>query len=524
MSGILSILRKRDGGSIVARLVVGLGVLSAILTAFVALVVSSGWTAYGQMLRAEQSFRQLETARGIEVAFSRYLMAEVQRRLTGAQPIETPEATALREALLQYHRRIGEEIASSDSASERQSEQSELVRSAALSELFEAIETEAVLERETGRDPAARARLFLDQIVGERDATFRAILFEIGQDERQEIAAASAALRQTRNHALLLGGLLGAAFLLAALYFAASFRSGLQRPIRQLAATAEAFGQGTTTARAPDGMPGEFKIFAARFNDMATDLSARQAALTEQVADRTTELAAANEELRQIDANRRQFFANVSHELRTPVTVLLGEAQLARRYGPDGAALAEAMTRIEATGGFLRRRLDDLMRLARSQDGSLGVNPAPIPFPEPIAEAVELARGYAMVSEVTLETDLPDTVQITADAEALRQAALALIDNAVKFSPPEGMVMISARVDADRVRFAVSDQGPGFQGDASDVLNRYAQESAGRAAGGSGLGLAIARWIAEQHGGTLHAENRPEGGATVTLDLPNMPA
>ena len=514
----------RTAGSIVARLALGLAVLSLILAAFVTLVVWSGLAARAEMLRAEQSFRQLETARNIEAAFGRYLLGEMRRRLTGGPAAEVPETAAVRAALLGYRRMIGDEIAASGSEAERDAERAELIRAAALGELFEAIETEAMLARDAGSDPTARARVFVNQIAGDRDRAIRAILYEIGQDERQEIAEASAAIARLRDRTLALGAVLGVMFLTGAVVFGTSVRTGLLRPIRRLAGVAEAFGHGDRAARVPAGLPGEFSALGARFNEMAGELAAREEVLEGEVATRTDELARANAELRRVDATRRRFFANVSHELRTPVTVLLGEAQLARRNRGDAQAMGEALDRIQASGGFLRRRLDDLMRLARSEDGALQLHPSEISFPEPVREAVELARGYAAASEVELTAELQEAATVVADPETLRQAALALIDNAVKFSPPGGIVTVSARVGTDEVAFTVSDQGPGFQGDETVVLDRYAQESAGRAAGGSGLGLAIARWIAEQHGGTITAANRADGGATVTVSIPRSPA
>ena len=246
-----------------ARLALGLGVLSLLLAAFVGLVIWSGAAALGEMLRAEQSFRQLETARNLEAAFGRYLLAEVGRRLAGdGSDGETEEAAALREALLGYRRMIGSEIVTSGSDAERVAERGELVRSSALGELFEAIETEAVLERRSGTDPAEDARVFLNQIAGDRDRAFRAILYEIVQDERGEIAEASVALRAIRARAVALGAGIGAAFLAAALFFGLSFRSGVQRPIRELAEAADAFGQGDVAARAPRDMPGEFSALS----------------------------------------------------------------------------------------------------------------------------------------------------------------------------------------------------------------------------------------------------------------------
>ena len=254
---------------------------------------------------------------------------------------------------------------------------------------------------------------------------------------------------------------------------------------------------------------------------MADQVSSQQSVLEDQVEARTSDLADANAELKRIDDARRRFFANVSHELRTPVTVLLGEAQLALRGGAGDGPEREALERIRASGAFLRRRLDDLMKLARSEDGELQLSKSNIPYPEPVRQACELARGYAESSEVTLHYSDCEETEIVADAEALRQAALALIDNAVKFSPPGGEVTVRVETHDGKVGFAVTDNGPGFAAeDGAAVLDRYAQESAGRAAGGSGLGLAIAKWIADQHDGSIGATNRPEGGAIVTMELP----
>ncbi|MEO0959743.1 MAG: ATP-binding protein, partial [Pseudomonadota bacterium] len=109
------------------------------------------------------------------------------------------------------------------------------------------------------------------------------------------------------------------------------------------------------------------------------------------------------------------------------------------------------------------------------------------------------------------------------DEEALTQAALALIDNAIKFTPPGGRVTVALSAAADTLSFSVSDTGPGFEGDPTALFDAYAQEGTGRAAGGSGLGLAIVRWIAEAHGGEVSARAGAEGGAVVALSLPRVP-
>lgn len=512
--------------SILARLSVGLVVLAILLAAFAALAAWSVVSSKRQMDLAEQSFEQLDNAQRIGAAFNKYLLAEIVRRLGGGGSTdESVEAADVRARLLSYQRTIGIEIAASGTDLERQEERSELIRAAALADLFEAIETQSRLERESGPtfDAATSATAFLDLIAAGRDTRFHAVLFEIEQDERSEIADAFAAIDSIRNRMTVIGATLSIVFLLSAVSFGMLFRSGLLRPIRTLSDVTDAFGNGERNVRAPSDMPGEFDGLAFGFNRMAEQISDQQSLLEDKVAQRTRELANANQELTRIDETRRRFFANVSHELRTPVTVLLGEAQLALRQKADEAMMRDALERINASGGFLRRRLDDLMKLARSEDGALSLVKSETSFQAPVVQAVELAKGYGAANDVTVSmmSEDPADALVIADPEALRQAALALIDNAIKFSPAGGDVLVALAVTEFAASFSVADEGSGFSGaDASVLFDRYAQESTGRDAGGSGLGLAIAKWIVDQHGGTIQAANRPEGGAVFTVEIP----
>ena len=476
------------------------------------------------LLKAEQSFQQLENARAIEAAFNRYILREIVRRIDGPGDVrESREAARLRGELHAYRLTITSEIAASISEEERQAEREELIKVNRLAALFETIETEAFQDRIVPPNFLAvdHANGFLSRTVNDRDEPFRAILFDINQDESLEAQDAFKSLERLRDNMLLLGGGLSIALLAGAFGYGWMFYRQLLTPIRRLTVAAEGFGGGESGVRAPTNLPREFAVLANRFNSMAERIETERSRLEMEVALRTADLEAANQELQKIDQSRRRFFANVSHELRTPTTVLLGEAQVALRRRDCASTMAEALERIAASGAFLRRRLDDLMKLARSEDGQLTLTFGPMDFAEAARDAVRIARAYAEANEVSLDVQIEEGAEIQGDAEALRQAALVLIDNAVKFSPIGGSVMVHASIEADRVLLSVNDTGPGFETDTPDKLfDRYAQESTGRGRGGSGLGLAIAHWIVQQHNGVMRARNNEEGGAIVEMELP----
>ncbi|MEL6475731.1 MAG: HAMP domain-containing sensor histidine kinase [Pseudomonadota bacterium] len=513
----------RPRASIITRLVIGFAFLVLVLAAAAVLAVWGLQRSRDDLRRSEQSFVQLETVRTIEAAFDRYLLGEIARRLGGGgDPAESVAAAELRGTLLIYRRQIGAEIATATSDAERDAERSEMIRAAALSDLFETIEAQAMLDRTRGPvfDATEAARIFLDEIVALRDDAFRAVIFEVLADERSEAEAAFAGLAETRVVLIWAGFGLAMLLLVSVAVFALLLHRGLMRPIRALASSVQSFGAGDKSARAPAGMPGEFSLLADGFNQMATRLAGEQSRLQDQVSARTAELETANAELTRIDRSRREFFANISHELRTPVTVLLGEAQIARAAKGE-APLREALERVAASGGFLRRRLDDLMRLARSEDGQLSLTLAAADLTEIAASAVTMATSYAEANEITLDADLPSPpLWANCDAEALRQALLALIDNAIKFTPPGGVVSVSLAKAPDAAVLSVADTGTGIEGDPSQLFDRYAQDSTGRQAGGTGLGLAIAKWIAEQHGGRISGSNRASGGAEFQVEVP----
>jgi len=221
-------------------------------------------------------------------------------------------------------------------------------------------------------------------------------------------------------------------------------------------------------------------------------------------------------------AEMQRFTADAAHELRTPLTALRGGIEIALRAerSPDEyrRVLASSIEEVDQ----LIRLAEDLLLLSRS---TIGLTAARHPVElEPLClEALELgvrlAKGKGV--NVSLGATVPAVVQ--GDAGALRRAPLNLVDNAVKYTPAGGSVVISLERAGDRVRLVVEDTGIGIDpADTRRIFEPFVRLDAGRSrdTGGSGLGLAIARSIVLAHGGTLEVQSRPGGGSRFTIDLP----
>ena len=184
--------------------------------------------------------------------------------------------------------------------------------------------------------------------------------------------------------------------------------------------------------------------------------------------------------------------------------------------------MAEALEQVVVSADFLRRRLDDLLGLARSEEGQLTLERSRCDLAAIARGALDAATPIARSSEVVLRaSNLGRPVAIVGDAVWLRQALLAAIDNAVKFTC--GTLPVALRLC--RVRsgavLVLLDRGPGVPPDELErILDPYVQGAEGRARGGSGLGLSLARWVVEQHGGSVAARARRGGGLAIIMRLP----
>jgi len=256
--------------------------------------------------------------------------------------------------------------------------------------------------------------------------------------------------------------------------------------------------------------------------DQNNNLAAQVEARTAELRDANLHLAAANLELLELDRLRTAVVSNVSHELRTPLTGILGSAQNLR----DGLAGAltppqrEYVALIENDSGRLIRVVGELLEWGRSQAGQVRLQRDAVAIQPLVDEVFMLVRPAAQSKGVKLHASC-DALRADADADKLKQILINLVDNAVKFSPPETQVSVHARAFGGGLHIEVEDEGPGVaEQDQPHVFERFYRGRGADAAPGSGLGLAIAKNLARLHGGDIALRCEAGRGSTFTLNLP----
>ena len=222
----------------------------------------------------------------------------------------------------------------------------------------------------------------------------------------------------------------------------------------------------------------------------------------------------------------RRFTADASHELKTPLTVVRAgvERAITRPDVPQEtlAALEETLQEVNR----MTELLESLLTLARADEGRADLHREPVDLREIIEEAGETGELLAEHAGVGIEIRLPpDPLVVAVDRSRMRQLALNLIENAVKYTPRGGQVSVELGSSDGRVTFSVADTGIGIApGDLPHVFDRFWRADSARTRtserAGTGLGLAICKWIAEAHGGTIEVQSRPGRGTTFTVGIP----
>ncbi|HYE06010.1 MAG TPA: HAMP domain-containing sensor histidine kinase [Planctomycetota bacterium] len=228
---------------------------------------------------------------------------------------------------------------------------------------------------------------------------------------------------------------------------------------------------------------------------------------------------------REVAAGRQRsdFASAVTHELKTPLALIrmFGE-MLAMDYARDAGERREYARIIVDEARRLGLLIGNVLEAAAIERGVRAYAAAPIDIGALCAEVLDLHRPRLEGAGFAVAFAAEAAPRVTGDRDALTQALLNLIDNAVKYSPREKVLDISVRGVADRVTIAVGDRGMGIApADQQRIFRPFARGAGeGATAGGVGLGLAIVRAIAEAHGGTIALTSEPGRGSVFTLDLP----
>jgi signal transduction histidine kinase len=285
------------------------------------------------------------------------------------------------------------------------------------------------------------------------------------------------------------------------------FSRTITRPLAKLTSTAHVLASGDYSARVTTNSQSELGELATTFNEMATRL--------EKDVD----------ELRKQEFWRRELIMNITHDLATPLTAIAGL----------GESLVDGVNQdredFEATGRIivretlrLRRLVQDLHLMAKVEAGAMQTQPKVLRLAAVVDEALAvLAPEFERANVEPLNNVAFDLPPAWADPDMLMRVFSNLCDNALRHTPAGGTVVIEARKQGKVLEVAVTDSGKGIPPDAlARVFDRFYRADTSRQVrtGGSGLGLTIVRAIVEAHGGTVRAENAPQGGARFIFSLP----
>ncbi|MBP0027119.1 sensor histidine kinase [Roseofilum sp. Guam] len=220
--------------------------------------------------------------------------------------------------------------------------------------------------------------------------------------------------------------------------------------------------------------------------------------------------------------HQRQFVSNVSHELRTPLTIVHGYLQSTLRRGknltePQREALETAAGEADRTIQLLQ----DLLELARTDNGHIHFELDKISLTDLVLEVVDMAQQY---SNRSIELDLGEwPVEIKGDRNRLKQVLLNLIDNAVKYSDPDTVITVKLNKESNRVCLQVCDHGEGIPlAHQARIFERFyrVDDARARSTGGTGLGLSIVKTLIEGMGGRVNVVSKLGEGSTFTISLP----
>ena len=488
------------------RLWLAAAVLAALAVAAAAVAVCGLSRTHAHAAEAMAAQRRIEAYGAFSAQVNGWMLGWLTRQ------DGPPDAAPVLAALDGLDRLVAEDVAAAPSGAEATQRARQSVTPARLRALFGQLET--ALKATPPGTPGG------DAAVAFYAAQAPGVAAQQAEQEIRRRDTALAAMEGLQRPLLLaaVGVGVAAPLVLAALYLL------VLRPLfarlARVAASAQAMAMGSLPAGA--GGHDELGLMLARLRQMARRIDRRRARLAHDheqlegiVAGRTAALSAANDRLAQVDATRRRFFADVGHELRTPLTVIMGEAELGLRR-PDPATRAGFDT-ILNRAARLYRRIEDLLRIARSDSGQLELQQDRVALDQTVAAALADLAPVLKRAGVGVTTELA-ALAVRGDADWLRQVFAGLFENAAKYAGRGAVVSVTGRAEGGVARVLIRDTGPGLPPDLRGrVFERFAR---GSTAPGFGVGLALAAWVVEASGGRLDLLPEDGPGLGLRMDLP----
>jgi signal transduction histidine kinase len=287
-------------------------------------------------------------------------------------------------------------------------------------------------------------------------------------------------------------------------------------PVRRLRSTAQRLGGGDLKARAAISEGGEIGDLGAAFNTMARQIAERE------------------ERLKELDQLKSEFVSSVSHELKTPLTTIKLLSHLLQR---SGLAEDERLDYSKTIAIECDRQIDfigNLLDLSRIESGAYKLRKMRVDVGDLIASSVNVERHRAESLGLMLTTKVaPALAPLKGDFEALRRVVRGLVDNAIKYTPEGGDIVVSAQQAGDMLEIVVKDTGKGIsEADLPHVFEKFyrarsetepgngSTTSPGTAAAGVGLGLYLAQHVVGQLDGEIVVNSKEGSGTTFSVRLP----
>ncbi len=295
--------------------------------------------------------------------------------------------------------------------------------------------------------------------------------------------------RASLNAALLGGGL--------ALILAFIFSSYLIRPLQAVMRAADKMSAGDLSQRVTLRGSGEIAELGNAFNQMAQSLE-------------------------DAENRRKAMTADIAHELRNPLAIQRANLEALQDGVYDLAP--ENLGPVLEQNKLLTRLVGDLRTLALTDAGELNLQRQSLDMVNLVSKVLERFQNFASTRQLRIHNDLPENCpSVEADPQRIEQVLVNIIENAIRHTPAGGTIYLAASCSEQAVEISIRDTGPGILKAAlPHIFERFyrVDRSRSRDQGGSGLGLAIARNLVESHGGSLTAENHPDGGAVFKIVLP----